>query len=122
MTPASSTTEQQVRFAGIRPKTEGGNPAKVYQDDVALEVTTDSGDAVGVVENFVEDAGDGGSSFDVVLKPGTANTASVLTLKADADADNGETRLITEEFNYTVTTAEAAAFVMPGGVTEPVTP
>jgi hypothetical protein len=122
MTPAVSKITEQVRFAGIRPKTESGAPAKVYQDDQPLVVTTTTGDAVGSIENFVEDAGDGGSSFDVVLKPTTANSASVLLLKADADADSGEVREITEEFNYSVLADEAVGFTMPGATVEPLVP
>lgn len=119
MTPATSTTEQQVRFAGIQPVTEGGNPAKIDQTDQALRVETVSGDATGTVENYNDETG----SFDVVLKPGASGSgASLLRLVADADNDAGETREISEEFNYTVTAAEAGGFTMPGGTTEPVTP
>lgn len=115
MTPAQCKSNEQVRFAGIQPVTESGKPAKIDQQDQQLRVDTISGDATGVVENYDEATG----KFDVVLKPGTAGTASVLELVADADNDAGETREISEEFNFTVLADEAAGFSMPSGTVEP---
>src|SRR4051812_23089144 len=98
MTDAVSTSKEQVRFKGIQPVTESGANAKVDQTDEPIKVNTLTGDATGVVENYDDSTG----SFDVVLKPGTAGTASTLQLVADADNDAGETREITLDFNYTV--------------------
>lgn len=116
MTPATSTTAQKVRFPGIQPVTESGKNAKVDQTDQPIRVDTITGDATGVIENYNEETG----TFDVVLIPGTENTANVLRLVADADNDAGETREITEDFNYTVTAEEAFGFTMPTPTLEPV--
>lgn len=112
---AVSGANERVRFAGIQPVTESGAPAKIDQQDQALVVETIEGDATGEIENYNEETG----SFDVVMKPGTAGTASLLRLKADADNDAGETREITLDFNYTVKAAEAAGFNIPEPVVEP---
>lgn len=115
MTPAQCKSNEQVRFAGIQPVTESGKPAKIDQQDQQLRVDTTSGDAVGSIENYNTETG----SFDVVLKPGTAGTASTLLLVADADNDAGETREISEEFNFTVLADEATGFTMPTATVEP---
>jgi hypothetical protein len=112
---AVSGANERVRFAGIQPVTESGNPAKIDQQDTPLAVETVEGDATGEVENYNEETG----SFDILLKPGTPGTASILRLKADADNDAGETREITLDFNYTVKAAEAAGFNIPEPVIEP---
>ncbi len=113
--PAVSSAAEKVRFPGIQPVTESGAPAKIDQQDQPLAVETLEGDATGEIENYNEETG----SFDVVLRPGTAGTASLLRLKADADNDAGETREITLDFNYTVKADEAAGFNVPTPVTEP---
>ena len=112
---AISNVTEQVRFAGIQPVTESGNPAKIDLQDQALVVNTIEGDATGTIENYNEATG----SFDVVLKPGTAGTASLLRLVADADNDAGDVREITLDFNYTVRAEEAFGFTMPEPVIEP---
>ncbi len=112
---AISASNEQVRFAGIQPVTESGKPAKIDLQDQALVVNTIAGDATGVIENYNEATG----SFDVVLKPGTAGTANLLTLVADADNDAGDIREITLDFNYTVRAEEAAGFTIPDAVIEP---
>lgn len=123
MTAAQSTTEQQVRFVGIKPLTEAGNAAKLDQGDEPIQVVTNTGDAVGSIENISEytDAkGHVGDQFDVVIKPGTSGAgASGLTLKADADSGAGSIREITEDINYTCVDAQAASFSMGTPVTEP---
>lgn len=115
MIPAVSSASEKVRFPGIQPVTESGAPAKIDQQDQLLEVETIEGDATGEIENYNEETG----SFDVVLRPGTAGTASLLRLKADADNDAGETREITLDFNYTVKADDAFSFTMPEPVIEP---
>lgn len=112
---AISASNEKVRFAGIQPVTESGAPAKIDQQDQALRVDAVEGDATGAIENYNEETG----AFDVVLKPGTAGTASLLRLVADADNDAGETREITLDFNYTVKADEAAGFTIPEPVIEP---
>lgn len=119
MQTVSCTVEQQVRFPGIRPQTATGKPAQVYTDDQPINIVTDSGDGVGLIENFVQDAGDGGSSFDVVLRPGVGGVTSSFTLTADADADGGETRMIGEQYTLNATAAEATTLVHPTAVIEP---
>lgn len=121
MIAVSTTIEQQAAFRGIKVRTESGKPAKVYTDDAPIAVTTTSGDAVGVVENVTEytEGERTGTQFDVVLKNSNPG-ASVLTLTADADADSGEVRNLTMEFNLTTSDLEAASFEIPEVAVEPI--
>jgi len=112
---AISASNEKVRFPGIQPVTESGSPAKIDQQDQGLRVDTIEGDATGEIENYNEGTG----TFDVVCKPGTAGTASLLRVVADADNDAGETREISFDINYTVKADEAAGFTLPEPVIEP---
>lgn len=123
MAQATSTTETQVRYAGIKVRTESGNPAKIDQQDQPLAITTEDGTGVGLVENVGEytENGKTGTILDAVLKNFSAGTSN-MTLRADADNDAGETREITLPFQLVTTDAEAGTFDLPEPVTEPIQP
>jgi hypothetical protein len=122
MIPVSTTIEEQHRITGIKVRTESGKPAKVDEQDEPIRFeTADGSDGEGVVENVREytEGSLTGTEFDVVLRKRTPG-ASVVTLKADADNDAGEVRLITEDFNITTAGLEAAGFEFPAGTNEPI--
>ena len=107
MVPVTTTDEQKIAIR-LAPVTASGNPATL-DGDVAFTVV--EGDAtVEVVD------GTGGLEFYLVS--GAANTVSRITATADADLGEG-VREISEEFVYTVTGAEAAAFAPVIGTAEP---
>ena len=112
------TSEQKATYIGIRATTESGKAAKLYEDDGAITATTDS-TATGEVSNvreYTDAGGNVGTEFDLTIRANGTAGASVVTVSADADA--GETRNITLEFNVTANNPEASAFVLPTPVIE----
>ena len=122
MIPSQCKSNEQVRYPGIEVMTaDGTRRAKLDLQDRQPSVTTNSGDAVGVVENLVvvTDELGTGHKLDVVIKGGTEDTASELEFTADKDKDAGEDSNIGEIFNHTTVSEEAGSLKFPAGVTEP---
>jgi hypothetical protein len=101
------TDEQKVALA-VEFKTAAGNPAKV--DGVPVWSSSDES----VVT--VEASEDGLSAVATAVGPlGTAQ----ISCEADADLDEGETRVITGVLDIEVRAAEAVIAVVAAGAPEP---
>ncbi len=121
MAEVSSTIDTQIRYPGIKVRTESGKPAKLDQADTPTFVSTESGTGVGLVENLGEytEGNRTGTILDVVLKNAEVGVSN-MTLRGDADNDAGETKEISLPFTLTTTDAEAGSFELPAPVTEPI--
>ena len=108
MAEVSSTIDTQIRYPGIKVRTESGKPAKLDQADTPTFVSTESGTGVGLVENLGEytEGNRTGTILDVVLKNAEVGVSN-MTLRGDADNDAGETKEISLPFTLTTTATKS---------------